>query len=137
MPIHEYRCAGCNITFEDITTKVSDVVDWMECPLCFGKAGILLSRSHIRMRKLFTAGGPNIEDKDGFESLGMSGEEAQESEKKHHDHTQKVEKEGKDPFIAAVEMSPSREMTDEEVYIAGHEREIARNRPIPVGEPSE
>jgi len=133
MPLNDYHCFSCDWEKEIITTKISDVEAYVECPNCGAMAEKLMGACHLRFRKLFTAGGPNVEDKDGFESLGMTGEQAQESEKKHFDHKQLMEKEGMSPFDAAVKMSPSREMTDEEARIARDEKERAGHAIIQAG----
>lgn len=130
MPINTYTCSYCGAVEELITTKISDVVEKLICPHCSETMIKDLCCANLRMGKLFTAGGPAIQDKDGYESLGMTGDAAEKSAKMRSDHEQLMRDKGMSSFTAAVQMSPSREMTDEEVYIASHEKEKAIKVPI-------
>lgn len=96
MPIHEYWCVDCEILWEDITTRMSDVKDTIPCPVCKKETPKVLSNANFRFGKLMTPGGPTINDKDGHVSLGMTGEQAEKSEKEQKDFHQHVEQ-GKDP----------------------------------------
>jgi putative FmdB family regulatory protein len=93
MPIHEYQCQECNKTYENLTTKMSDVVETVTCK-CGGTMTMLVSQSHFRFGKLFTVPAATIHDKDGHESLGLTGEQAENSERMERDKRQYLE-EGK------------------------------------------
>ncbi len=96
MPIHEYWCTDCQRLWEDLTLKASDVKDVVNCPVCKKECRKIMSRPSFRFGKLMTPGGPTIHDKDGHESLGMTGEQAEKSEKEQRDMRQHVES-GGDP----------------------------------------
>lgn len=96
MPIYEYWCTDCERIWEDLTLKASDMKEKIKCPICKKEISKITSVSHFRFGKLFTPGGPTARDKDGHESLGMTGEQVETSEKDQSDLRQHV-KEGKDP----------------------------------------
>jgi putative FmdB family regulatory protein len=54
MPIHEYRCEKCGNTFEDITMKIKEVKESIECPKCKSIAKKIISSG-----TLFTIHGYN------------------------------------------------------------------------------
>jgi len=108
MPIHEYFCKDCDRIWEDLTLKVSDVSEKIKCPLCKKKISKIMSRPVIRMGPIFTAGGLSIHDSDGHESLGMTGEQADASEKQQRDLQQHLKK-GGDPMSFAIKESPQYE----------------------------
>ena len=43
MPIHEYHCENCGDTFEEITIKLQDAKDSIECPKCKNIAKRIIS----------------------------------------------------------------------------------------------
>ncbi len=108
MPIYEYWCEDCNRLWEDLVLKISDGKESIECPVCKKELPRAISTSNIRMGKVFTAGGPCIEDKDGHESLGMTGEQMEESAREQSDLKQYV-REGGDPMDFAIKRSPQYE----------------------------
>ena len=67
---------------------------------------MLMSQSSFRFGKLFTVPAATIHDKDGHESLGLTGEQAEKSEKMERDKRQYLEegKGGVEDF--ALEKSP-------------------------------
>lgn len=92
MPIFEHTCIACGYKFEDIYFPSEEVPDELECPECGSVAYRTVSPFSFRMGKPFTPGGPTIHDKDGHESLGMTGEQAEASEKQQSDLRQATER---------------------------------------------
>ena len=43
MPIHEYQCKNCDTIFEEITLKMSEENDEVECPKCKTMAKKIMS----------------------------------------------------------------------------------------------
>lgn len=107
MPINDYRCPSCGWEEEILTTKISDVKDSTECPHCGATTKKLMSIPHIRMGSVFTVGGPTIHDKDGHESLGMTGENFEESMKTERDKRQFIESGKGDAADFAISQSPT------------------------------
>lgn len=47
MPIHEYRCKPCEVTFEELFKTRSDVVDQVPCCFCGGPSSRVMSASNF------------------------------------------------------------------------------------------
>lgn len=109
MPIHEYWCEDCQRIWEDLTLKMSDVQETIKCPVCKKEIPKVISGASFRFGKIFTAGGPTIHDKDGHTSLGMTGEQAQASEKMEHDKRQFIDEGKGGPMEFAISKSPVKE----------------------------
>lgn len=85
---------------------MNEAPDVIICPTCKKEAVRIISKSHFRMNKIFSAGGPTINDKDGHESLGMTGEAAEQSEKMEADKRQFIEEERGNVADFAISRSP-------------------------------
>lgn len=96
MPIFEHECIACGHKTEDIYPSSDDVPEEIECEECSSVAYRVISKSTFRFGKVFSVGGPTIHDKDGHESLDMTGEQMEASQKQQADFRQHKEA-GKDP----------------------------------------
>lgn len=88
MPIYEYKCNSCLSVIEHFQVKADGGPKKIPCPVCKDKdADKIISPGIFRFDKIFTAGGPTHQDKDG--GLGhLDGDHQEESEKQQRDYAQ-------------------------------------------------